>query len=845
MQQHIDMLVARYDDITRLKTQRALGLMSRYGQQVFQLLPVMLHFNHPLLPGYVAGDVPHGIWSFHPSPLQQGFIDDLCGDRHALTSLAIQDRAIQGLYSMGSTSSIGQCSQSDLDIWVCHIAGLSQARLDLLEHKCQLLSKWAEQRGVDLNFFLIPEDKFRQTNDAQMQGESCGSAQHLLLLDEFYRSVMHIAGKRLVWFLVPSDSECHYDAYVNELFQRGYLNQDDWLDLGSFERIPAEEYFGSALWQLYKGIDSPYKAVLKSVLMEAYSHEYPHTRLLSMTARDWFLHHEGMHYRLDNYCLMLDRVINYLKSIGDMGRLDLVRRCFYLKVCDGLSHFRDEQTPAWRRQQMSRLVTYWGWSEQKLYQLDHRHEWKIEQVKIAHGELLEALMQSYRNLIQFARRNNISESINPEDIGILSRKLYAAFESLPGKVQRINLNIAPDLSEPDLSLVQVPHGHLNRAGWYLYKHSLAPVAIIGRAPLEFNSYISKLVAWAYFNDLLTPQSQIHLFNQGSDLHTDSLQQFCRDLADCFAQKYPQATDLALSRPCEIRELSIFLNLEMDPTSHWLGQVIEFDGNAADIFSFGRNHECLVGSIDLIYRNSWSEIRTLHFQGDAAVVDALTTILGKMHQDGADPEMIEVFCYSQHFRSLIRSRFQQLVAECIKLRLTRDKHQLVKTITLGQETFGIFFERRGVSVKKLENGIDFYRHISHNKLDHLPLRLDKTQSQHLPAIVDGYASEGLVQFFFDNRNLGSHIYILDEENRVEIYQHFAGNKDELVAGVNRFYTSNHERFYDDGNLVHFNLPQYYEIIERNGELAVISYRSGGAGRDPVTVAPAPTLGANER
>ncbi len=104
---------------------------------------------------------------------------------------------------------------------------------------------------------------------------------------------------------------------------------------GALTASPPREYFGSALWQLYKGIDSPYKAVLKSVLMEAYSHEYPNTRLLSVTSRDWFQHNEGMHYRLDNYCLMLDKVTNYLKSIGDMQRLDSVRRCFYLKVCDG------------------------------------------------------------------------------------------------------------------------------------------------------------------------------------------------------------------------------------------------------------------------------------------------------------------------------------------------------------------------------------------------------------------------------------------------------------------------------------------------------------------------------
>ena len=52
----------------------------------------------------------------------------------------------------------------------------------------------------------------------------------------------------------------------------------------------------------------------------------------------------------------------------------------------------------------------------------------------------------------------------------------------------------------------------------------------------------------------------------------------------------------------------------------------------------------------------------------------------------------------------------------------------------------------------------------------------------------------------------------------------------MAGVNRFYTSNHERFSDDGQFINFNLPQYYEIVQQGGELAVISYRSQGMLRE---------------
>lgn len=90
--------------------------------------------------------------------------------------------------------------------------------------------------------------------------------------------------------------------------------------------------------------------------------------------------------------------------------------------------------------------------------LDNRANWKIDQVREAHNELLDAMMQSYRNLIRFARRNNLSVSASPQDIGVLTRKLYAAFEALPGKVTLVNPQISPDLSEPNLTFIHVPPG---------------------------------------------------------------------------------------------------------------------------------------------------------------------------------------------------------------------------------------------------------------------------------------------------------------------------------------------------------------------------------------------------
>ncbi|MFT5880772.1 MAG: adenylate cyclase class 1 [Moritella sp.] len=826
MQNKIVQLKQKYKLFNELRLERALSVMDDNARDVTAILPVLLHFNHPALPGYLDEPVPSGICLFSLDDQQKRYLrgrDVPISDDKTTTGFPIYS-----LYAMGSTGSIGQSWQSDLDIWVCHDPWMSQQHTELLERKCSLITVWADSLNVEVNLFLIAEDKFRKVNNAIMTKESCGSAQHFLLLDEFYRSALKIAGKPSLWHILPIAVEDNYDDYVDKLVADGLIDRSEWVDLGGFPRIPAEEYFGSALWQLYKGIDSPYKAVLKTLLMEAYSAEYPDNRLLSQIIKENFQKYplHQLDLSLDTYYQILLKVTYYLQRIGDRARLDLLRRCFYLKMFNGNSAEEKSAKPAWHKESVAEIISQWGWEPQRISHLDNRDNWKIEEVQEAHAELLDAMMKGYRNLIGFARRNNISESINPEDIGILSRKLYAAFESLPGKVTFINPQISPDLSEKQLSFVQVPVGRFNNAGWYLYNSSLEPMEIVGRKPLEHNGYLSKLVAWSYFNGLMVDHTQLNIFNQDSDMNSDVLNSFCTDLKNKFPIQAQPASNQALSRPCEIRDLAIFLNLEYDPTNHWGGRIIEFDVNTSDVFSFGDCKACLVGSIDLIYRNSWNEVRTLHFSGEDRIADALTTIMGKMHQDANEPDSIKVFCYGLHFRGLIRHSFERLVRDCITTRLQRDKNQVVKILTIGFERFGIYFERRGVSIRKLETSLDLYSHISERKLEQMPLRIDKTTTaEGTPLAVESHSSEGLVQFFFENYKNGFNVYIVDEANRVETYQHLSGNKNELIQGVHRFYTHSQEEARHEGVFTNFNLPQFYDIVHtEDKELEVIPYVS---------------------
>ncbi|CAH6783918.1 adenylate cyclase [Vibrio chagasii] len=828
MQAYTQTLIQRLDNLNQQRIDRALALMNVQGQRVFNLIPALLHFNHPMMPGYYDQQVPFGIRSFTLNEFQKQFVSDTeltLGGK--LTESA--EPAILGLYTMGSTSSIGQSTSSDLDIWVCVSPDMDGPARDSLTNKCLLITDWAETLGVEANFFLMDEERFRSNHSEEMTGDNCGSSQHLLLLDEFYRSAVRLAGQRLLWQIIPPEMEECYDEYVQGLCQDGYLDCSQWIDFGKLNRIPAEEYFGSNLWQLYKSIDSPYKSVLKAILLEAYSWEYPNTQLLSIDTKRRFFADEPDLYGMDSYYLMLEKVTRYLERINDHTRLDLVRRCFYLKTHEKLSREAGIGSVAWRREALTEMTNSWNWGQETIAELDNRRNWKVEQVKVVHHALLDALMLSYRNLIQFARRNDITSAISPQDISILARKLYAAFEVLPGKVTLLNPQISPDLHEPDLSFIEVRQGQSNKAGWYLYKQPLIAHRILGQPSLEHHEYLSKLVAWSFFNGLITESTRLHSVVRDAHIDIDKFYQMVSDLRNTFSLRKRRPSMQALASPCEISQLAMFINFENDPTSELSGRALKVDLKNADIFSFGEEGKSLVGSVDLVYRNSWHEVRTLHFQGDTAMLDALKTVLGKMHQDALPPESVDVFCYSKNLRGVMRNMVYQLLAECIDLRLKPiepEKRRRFKAIRLANKMFGLFFERRGVSVQMLENSVDFYRSISTNKLKGSPLlMLDKEQEYQLPDVVDGFASEGLIQFFFEDTDKGFNIYVLDESNQVEVYHQYSGEKDEMIASVNSFYTSVKDESKMSSKLINFNLPQYYQIVHpEEGNSYVVPYRN---------------------
>src|SRR5690606_23388283 len=120
------------------------------------------------------------------------------------------------------------------------------------------------------------------------------------------------------------------------------------------------------LWQLFKGIEAPYKSLLKLLLTEAYASEYPQVRCLSMRLKKEVFADRLDLDELDPYMMVYRRIEEYLLARGEPARLELVRRSLYLKVSKKLTGPARQRSTCWQRQLLERLIKEWKWSERQL-----------------------------------------------------------------------------------------------------------------------------------------------------------------------------------------------------------------------------------------------------------------------------------------------------------------------------------------------------------------------------------------------------------------------------------------------------------------------------------------------
>lgn len=792
-----------YDEFNLARLKLALGVASADARRILQIIPILFHYHDPKVPGFREGEVPHGIDVFTPSAEQKQWLLDNVGTDHIKDP---EKHDIYALYAMGSTASIGQGVHSDFDVWVCVSEDLDDKQIKLLSEKCRFISALAKSFGVEVNLFITRENRFTAGYHDNLDRDNCGSAQNLFLLDEFYRSAVRLCGRYIIWFFVKTQDEIRdYAKAALEVKQSGVFKKDEYFDFGSVVNSSPAEYFGSGLWLLYKGIDAPFKAVLKILLMEAYSNDYPGCDLLSTTIRDKMQEQGRFSINSDPYYLMYKKVSDYLAKINDTHRLNLVRVCFFLKIYMGLEGIANPSIVSYRKELLRNFKDLWGWSNSKLSQLENRERWKIPYVRELYTELFSSLIKSYKALLVFSVRHGIEYAITSDDAGILSRKLYAAFDRYAGKIIVLNSEMSASLEEKHVTFIKPRDSSLCRKGWHMYTKAPSDPEILNSKVVYFGERLCEVITWAYFNNILTSRTICHVCGASGIVTVAKIRTFTHDIGHFFPKVQPKVLESDLQRPREISSCCVMLNFEHDVTAQRL--VSGIDVNIGSSLSCGRQRMCLIGSVDLILINSWGEMRVIGLpDGEEGIIELLVTLL-RISKSINNVDIssilnsIHVCSYAKYHRDLLRYDLLSVIRQVFNLQISKGSYN----VNIGPNQYiAQYLGERGIKI------------IRHNAFlaDDFALSINSRYgmrpefSMQVPPLVDRYSNIGIRQYFFAPLSDGWDIYIVNEKNEVEIYSHYVGSRAALVNAINRFYTKQSEDV--TSSSVHFNLPQYFVL-----------------------------------
>ncbi|GAB1266786.1 hypothetical protein NBRC116493_00390 [Aurantivibrio infirmus] len=670
---HLTIIKRRFLHVNEERKTRARSVLANRQRIFFDLLPLIFHINHPMLPGYVSGLNCFGINQYEPNQNEIKLTQSISKSFRYNKRAKIKDD-IQAIYVMGSVGTIAHSDSSDLDIWICYSPDLTHQQHQKLQLRCDKVKAWGAQLGLDVHFFLMDPDVFQRGEVSSLSTESSGSAQHFLLLDEFYRTAIYLAGKLPLWWFVPSNCENNYSSYSRILLEKRFIREAEVIDFGPVAQIPKEEFIGAGIWQLYKAIESPYKSLLKLLLLEAYLHESTHrdhAHPLCLDFKQKIYDSEPNSDDLDPYIIILRKIELCLNQQKQIDRLQLARRCLYFKTDKKLTKPSRDSEILWQFSLLKKVVAEWCWSSEYVSFLDNRKHWNIKQSISESENLIIELKKSYQLLLESKNESSNTALITQHEFDVLGRKLAANFGSREGKIPLIHKDLSDQVGTTILCFLHSENSKDSARPWALCSGDIT-LGYDRSQALQQSTEVLPLIVWAHWNGVLTNRSQFKVVHKNN---TPSVEEILK-VSNFLRHQLPRRSTIAheaFEKNASTEALIFLVNFAKEKSGNSELKQMARISDQDDAFSYGVFHENLISTIDLVTRNNWGEV-TVHRFDQNAVVDCAQFILDLIDKSASKtPPGFHVYCDTPNYGLAIERRFKSLIGDLFEHFLFRSSH----------------------------------------------------------------------------------------------------------------------------------------------------------------------------
>ncbi|OQY52522.1 MAG: adenylate cyclase [Desulfobacteraceae bacterium 4572_89] len=573
--------------------QNKLSLLTAYDifkssqADFFQIIPLLLHENFDFSDmGPLHGKTPHGISDYLPSNEAVIICERYTGQNKFKVRRNFEPQ-IEGLFTMGSVGSLAQTVESDIDYWVCINEDImGRQGLGLFKKKLKAIEIFAlEKFKIRITFFVVDILKARNNDFGDSTQESSGSAQSRLLKEEFYRTMIHVAGKLPLWAVLPSTISLNYHHMILGRIS-SFAKTHRYIDLGDIHAIPVNEYYGASIWQMFKWLNSPFKSVIKMALLEKYIHAYGKEDLLcNQYKNEWM--NSGTHLKLaqnDSYIILLNNLLTYYRQCNDIQSVNLILTCFFLKLEISKQGEIDNTIFGLRKILLDKCLGDWGWNYKRLIEIGRFKEWQYSRLQRLSNTIDQYMQTKYSNVKKyFENQPRSGLMISNEDRKVLEQKVDVVFQEKPFKIKKVLL-----VSRGDRHFTRLHLKHNPRTGtpgtWELL-HKNSKIHNDHEDSLVSSETIEEIGAWLINNSFYTNQSIVNLIPNATAVEHEAIQKLYKAMYDFFLPDMGKTIQFNELRKKNPKIVSLFISLNF----------------------YAAKQQATITDFCAVYLNSWGEM----------------------------------------------------------------------------------------------------------------------------------------------------------------------------------------------------------------------------------------------